>query len=58
MPDHLHLVWMGMRRESNQLNAMRFLRTYLEASLGGGREWQHQPHDHILGGKERLRNAL
>ena len=30
MPDHLHLLWMGLRRESDQLNAMKFLRTHLE----------------------------
>src|SRR5438477_11820519 len=58
MPDHLHLIWMGMRRESDQLNAMKFLRTYLEPALGEGREWQHQPHDHVLREKERLRNAF
>ena len=32
MPDHLHLVWMGMRRESDQLNAMRFLRRQIAPS--------------------------
>jgi putative transposase len=58
MPDHLHLIWMGMRRESDQLNAMKFLRTYLEPSLSGGRKWQHQTHDHVLRGKERMRNAF
>src|SRR5437899_9462822 len=52
MPDHLHLIWMGMRRESDQLNAMKFLRTYLEPALNGAREWQHQPHDHVLREKE------
>ena len=58
MPDHLHLIWMGMRRESDQLNAMKFLRTQLEPALGGGRVWQHQPHDHVLREKERMRNAF
>jgi len=58
MPDHLHLVWMGLRRETDQLNAMKFLRTHLEPALGGGREWQHQPHDHVLRGEERRRNAF
>ena len=48
MPDHLHLLWMGLRRESDQLNAMKFLRTHLEPALGGGREWQHQPYDYVL----------
>lgn len=58
MPDHLHLVWMGMRRESDQLNAMKFLRTHLEPALGNGRAWQHQPHDHVLREEERKRNAF
>jgi len=53
MPDHFHLVWMGLRRESDQLNAMKFLRTHLEPVLGKGREWQHQPHDHVLREEER-----
>jgi REP element-mobilizing transposase RayT len=58
MPDHLHLVWMGLRCESDQLNAMKFLRTHLEKALGEGREWQHQPHDHVLREEERKRNAF
>ena len=58
MPDHLHLIWMGLRRESDQLNAMKFLCTHLEPVLGGGREWQHQPHDHVLREEERRRNAF
>ena len=33
MPDHLHLVWMGLRLDSDQLNGMSFLRTYLEPAL-------------------------
>ena len=58
MPDHLHLIWMGLRRESDQLNVMKFLRTHLEPALGNGREWQHQPHDHVLREEERQRNAF
>jgi REP element-mobilizing transposase RayT len=58
MPDHLHLLWMGLRRESDQLNAMKFLRTELEPALGQGREWQHQAHDHVLREEERRRNAF
>jgi putative transposase len=58
MPDHLHLIWMGLRRESEQINAMKFLRTYLEPALAGRREWQHQPHDHVLREEERRRNAF
>ena len=33
MPDHIHLVWMGLRRNSDQINGMAFLRTYLEPAL-------------------------
>jgi len=58
MPDHLHLIWVGLRLESDQLNAMKFLRTYLEPELGDKREWQHQPHDHVLREEERMRNAF
>jgi putative transposase len=45
MPDHLHLVWMGLRADSDQLNGMAFLRTYLEPRIG---KFQHQAHDHVL----------
>jgi len=58
MPDHLHLIWMGLRHESDQLNAMKFLRTHLEPALGDGREWQHQPYGHLLRDEERQRNAF
>ena len=34
MPDHLHLVWMGLHQQSDQLNAMKFLRIHLEPALG------------------------
>jgi len=29
MPDHVHLLWMGLRRDSNQRNGMKFLREHL-----------------------------
>ena len=58
MPDHFHLIWMGMRRETDQLSAMKFLRTHLEPALGSQRKWQHQPHDHVLRPQERMRNAF
>ena len=58
MPDHFHLLWMGLRRKSDQIRAMRFLRAELKPALGQGREWQHQPHDHVLRQEERKRNAF
>ena len=57
MPDHLHLVWMGVRRESDQLNAMRFLRRQLAPALKP-RQFQHQAHDHVLREDERKRGAF
>jgi len=58
MPDHVHLVWMGMRPESDQRNAMTFLRTGLEPALGEKQRWQHQPHDHVLREEERKQDAF
>jgi putative transposase len=58
MPDHIHFMWMGLRLASDQLNAVKFLRTQLEPALGNGREWQHQSYDHVLREEERRRNAF
>lgn len=58
MPDHLHLAWMGARPDTDQLNAMKFLRIHLETALGEGRCWQHQAHDHVLREPERDRTAF
>ena len=57
MPDHLHLVWMGLRLDTDQLNAMAFVRTYLEPALGP-HSFQHQAHDHVLKEEERRHNAF
>ena len=57
MPDHLHLVWMGLRLDSDQLNGMAFLRTHLKPKLAP-QKFQHQPHDHVLKEEERRRNAF
>ena len=57
MPDHLHLVWMGFRLDSDQLNGMAFLRTHLEQRLAP-EQFQHQAHDHVLKQEERRRNAF
>jgi putative transposase len=57
MPDHIHLIWMGLRLDSNQLNGMSFLRTYLEPRLSP-HKFQPQPHDHVLKEEERRRGAF
>jgi putative transposase len=37
MPDHVHLIWLGLHRDTEQRNAMSFLRTHLEPLL-----WPYQ----------------
>ena len=57
MPDHLHLVWMGLRLDTDQLNGMAFLRTYLEPALSPAK-FQPQAHDEVLREQRRKRNAF
>jgi len=57
MPDHIHVVWMGLSRESDQFGGMAFLRTYLERELTPIK-FQPQAHDHVLKDEERKRNAF
>ncbi len=57
MPDHLHLVWMGLRKDTDQRNGMSFLRSQLEAQLAPVR-FQHQAHDHVLREHERGQSAF
>ena len=57
MPDHLHLVWMGLRRDTDQLHGMAFLRTHLAKSFRPFR-FQKQAHDHVLRADEREQDAF
>ena len=47
MPDHIHLLWMGLRPDSDQRNGMAFLRTHVEPRLAP-LKFQSQAHDHVL----------
>ncbi|MGA2180242.1 MAG: hypothetical protein ABSH15_11760 [Verrucomicrobiota bacterium] len=68
MLDHLHFVWMGLRADSDQRNAMKFLRRHLALELarrstnGGAFELQKQSHDSVLREKTgcagRLKNPV
>ena len=64
MPDHVHLVWMGVRVDSDQRNAMKFLRKHLAAELarrsptGAEFELQKQSHDSVLRERDRVRGAF
>jgi REP element-mobilizing transposase RayT len=57
MPDHVHLMWMGLRLDTDQLNGMAFLRTYLEPALSPAK-FQPQAHDVVLREEQRKRNAF
>ncbi len=57
MPDHIHLLWMGIRRDCDQRNGMKFLREHLGLALKPHR-FQHQAHDHVLREDERRRGAF
>jgi REP element-mobilizing transposase RayT len=57
MPDHIHLVWMGLRRDSDQFKGMAFLRTHLEPELSPAK-FQPQAQDKVLREESRKRNAF
>jgi REP element-mobilizing transposase RayT len=57
MPDHIHLLWLGLARDTDQKNGMSFLRTHLEPLLSP-HKFQPQAHDHVLREEERKRGAF
>ena len=57
MPDHIHFVWMGLRRETDQRNGVKFFRAQIGPFLKPAR-FQHQAHDHLLTPEERKRSAF
>ncbi len=57
MPDHIHLIWMGLRRDTDQHRGMAFLRTYLKPALAP-HKFQPQAQDNVLRQEERKRGAF
>jgi putative transposase len=57
MPDHAHVVWMGISPESEQQAALKFFRTHTAPHLAASK-WQRQPFDHVLREPERSRDAF
>jgi REP element-mobilizing transposase RayT len=57
MRDHIHFVWMGLHRETDQRNGIKFLRAYLGMLLKPFK-FQQQSHDHVLRPEERQRKAF
>ncbi len=59
MPDHFHMVWMGLFEESDQLLAMRHFRKSVNESLARiGVELQDQAYDHVLSDGEKQEQAF
>ena len=62
IPDHMHMVWMGLSEGSDQLNAMKHFRTRCNDSLSRiNLQLQDQSYDHVFKDEERrdteFRNA-
>ncbi len=59
MPDHMHLLWIGIDDRSDQLKASEYFRKRINESLKRmGCAFQHQPYDHVLKDEERLKSEL
>ena len=57
MPNHMHLIWMGLQPNTDQRRGMAFLRSHLKHRLAPVR-MQHQAHDHVLREDERKQNVF
>lgn len=57
MPDHMHLLWIGTKTDSDQQTGIAFLRRHLNPILAPYR-LQKQAYDHILKESEREKNAF
>jgi putative transposase len=59
MPDHIHLLWLGILKGSDQRNACKFFRRQLNLVLQKmGVRFQQQSYDHVLREEERERTAF
>lgn len=59
MPDHIHMVWMGIDDRTDQLKASKYFRRQVAEPLKKlGFEFQHQPYDHVLRDDERIESAF
>ena len=59
MPDHLHLLWVGIADQCDQRHAARYFRTQMNILLQRlGCRFQKQPYDHVLRDEERQEAAF
>ena len=57
MPDHWHLVWLGLTETSDQHTATRFLRQHMGDKFGTA-QLQDRAHDRVLREEQRKRGAF
>ena len=59
MPDHLHLLWLGLSDDSDQRIAMKYFRKHINEALQKmNAKLQRQPFDHVLRENEREEGAF
>jgi REP element-mobilizing transposase RayT len=59
MPDHAHVLLVGLATDSDQRRAVSFLRRYTVGMFAGDSGgWQKQAHDHVLRESERGPSAF
>lgn len=59
MPDHIHLLWLGILESCDQRKAMRYFRRQLNPVLEKlDARFQLQAYDHVLRDEQRERGAL
>ena len=59
MPDHLHLLWIGLLTDSDQRKAVKYFRKQLNPILEKlDAQFQKQPFDHVLKEEEREKDAF
>ena len=59
MPDHMHLLWIGIYEQSDQRLAATYFRRQINPILAKlGVQFQQQPHDHVLTEEQRERAAF
>ena len=59
MPDHLHLLWIGIFAGSDQLRAAQYFRKHVNSLLAGaGVRLQREAYDHVLRENERRHKAF
>ena len=59
MPDHIHLIWVGIDDRTDQLKASKYFRKQVGITLSKlGFGLQHQAFDHVLRDNERQESAF